>query len=290
MLKSELHIHINADPHHRKNINYSAFQLIDEAVKQEFKVLAITCHDWVYEDKIAEDYALKKGILLIKGVERTIEGKHVLIYNLSNSEAQKIHTFEELKRFKQNNPKILVIAPHPFHWTPVCLRNKVIQYLDLFDAWEYSWYYTYGINPNRKTMKLAQRYHKPVVGCSDVHRIENLGKTYTLIDAKSYVHSTIKSKSKQLSKLVRREVNSFRCGSLLMLLRNRMLPTGTQHLRTDIKDFEGAIHIPSVEDVFEAIKENKVKVVTKPLSWIRFATIGVYVIKSVLDESFKTNQ
>lgn len=231
MLKSELHIHINADPHHLKNINYSAFQLIDEAVKQEFKVLAITCHDWVYEDKTAEKYAQKKGILLIKGVERTIEGKHVLIYNLSNSEAQKIHTFEELKRFKQNNPKIFVIAPHPFHWTPVCLRNKVIQYFDLFDAWEYSWYYTYGINPNQKTAKLAQQYHKPVVGCSDVHRIENLGKTYTLIDAK-----------------------------------------------------------PTINSVFEAIKENKVKVVTKPLSWIRFATIGVHVIKSVLGESFKTNQ
>ncbi len=231
MLKAELHIHINADPHHLNNINYSAFQLIDEAVKQEFNVLAITCHDWVYEDDAAEEYAKKKGILLIKGVERTIEGKHVLIYNLSNVETQKIHTFEELKRFKQKNPKILVIAPHPFHWTPVCLRNKVIQYLEVFDAWEYSWYYTYGINPNRRTVKLAKQFHKSVVGCSDVHRIENLGETYTLIEAK-----------------------------------------------------------PTINGVFEAIKENKVKVVTKPLSWIKFTAIAFHLLKAILNESLKNDR
>ncbi len=231
MLKAELHTHINADPHHRKNINYSAFQLIDEAVKQEFNVLAITCHDFVYEDKSAEEYAKKKGILLIKGIERTIAGKHVLIYNLSNLEAQKIHTFEELNQFKQNNSKILVIAPHPFHWTPVCLKNKVIQYVDLFDAWEYSWYYTYGINPNRKTVRLAQQFHKPVVGCSDAHRIDNLGATYTLIDSK-----------------------------------------------------------PTMKDIFAAIRENKVKVVTKPLSWGKFALIAVYILKAIVGEMTSTHQ
>jgi predicted metal-dependent phosphoesterase TrpH len=230
MLKAELHAHINADPHHLKNINYSAFQLIDEAVKQNFNILAITCHDCVYEDKSAEEYAKKKGILLIKGIERTIEGKHVLIYNIFNREAQKIHTFEELKQFKQNHSKILVIAPHPFHWTPVCLKNKVIRYVELFDAWEYSWYYTYGINPNQKTVRLAQQFHKPIVGCSDVHRIENLGKTYTLIDAE-----------------------------------------------------------PTINSVFAAIKENRVKVVTKPLSWIKFAVIVAYILKAIVGEMTSTH-
>lgn len=231
MLKAELHTHINTDPQHRKTINYSAFQLIDEAAKQNFNVLAITCHDLVYEDKLAEEYARKKGILLIKGVERTIEGKHVLIYNLSNAEAQKIHTFEELKKFKQNNPKIFVIAPHPFHWTPVCLRSKVIQCLEVFDTWEYSWYYTHWVNPNRKTTKLAKHYHKSVIGGSDVHRIDNLGATYTLIDSK-----------------------------------------------------------PTVEDVFDAIKENKVKVVAKPLSWIKFTAIALSILKSIVREKLKTHQ
>ncbi|MBI4981149.1 PHP domain-containing protein [Candidatus Woesearchaeota archaeon] len=231
MLKAELHTHINADPQHRKTINYSAFHLIDEVAKQQFKVLAITCHDWVYEDKSAEEYAKKKGILLIRGVERTIGGKHVLIYNLSNREAQKIHTFEELKQFKQNNSKIFVIAPHPFHWTPVCLRNKVLQHLDLFDAWEYSWFYTRWINPNRKMVRLATQFHKPIIGCSDVHRIENLGNTYTLIDAK-----------------------------------------------------------PTIEDVFTGIRENKAKVVTKPLSWTKFAIIALHLLKAIAWETTRAHQ
>ena len=130
MLKTELHTHIKADPQNGKLIKYSAFELIDRAAELNFQVLAITCHDFVYENEEAREYARKKGILLLAGMEKTLQGKHTLLYNLSNEEAQQIKTFTELRYYKKAHPEVLVIAPHPFHWQWTCLKDKIVEDLD----------------------------------------------------------------------------------------------------------------------------------------------------------------
>ncbi|MBI4983367.1 PHP domain-containing protein [Candidatus Woesearchaeota archaeon] len=184
MLKAELHTHAHVDPKDSGEVSYSIKELIDQAAEFNFEVLAITCHDLVYIDDQVTEYAQRRGIHLIPGVEKTIDGKHVLIYNLSDQQAQLIKTFEDLKSFKKVHPDSLIIAPHPFHYKSTCLKQKVLQYLDLFDAWEYSWFYLAAFNPNKRTAALAQKYHKPVIGSSDVHNLRELGRTYTLIDSK----------------------------------------------------------------------------------------------------------
>jgi len=45
MLKTELHAHCQGDPEHY--LPHTAKQLIDQAHKQNFDVLAITCHNRV---------------------------------------------------------------------------------------------------------------------------------------------------------------------------------------------------------------------------------------------------
>jgi len=183
MLKTELHTHIKADPQDGKLIKYSAFELIDRAAELNFQVLAITCHDFVYENEEAREYARKKGILLLAGMEKTLQGKHTLLYNLSNEEAQQIKTFTELRYYKKAHPEVLVIAPHPFHWQWTCLKDKIVEDLELFDLWEINFFHTKRINPNLKTKRLAERHHKHLVGCSDVHDLADLGHCYTLVDA-----------------------------------------------------------------------------------------------------------
>ncbi|MBU0457656.1 MAG: PHP-associated domain-containing protein [Nanoarchaeota archaeon] len=201
MLKAELHIHIDKDP--IDNIKYSAYDLIDEAKKKNFDILAITCHDYFFEDNLIDDYAKEKGIILIKGIEKTIKKKHVLIYS-TKKEVEKINSFKELSEFKEKNPDTLIIAPHPFHHDPTCLGKRIIKYLDLFDAWEYSYYYTKWFNPNKKTVKLAKKFNRILVGNSDVHDLYFLGKTFTLIDAKKEKNSIIQAikegKVKRISK------------------------------------------------------------------------------------------
>ncbi|MDP3639793.1 MAG: PHP-associated domain-containing protein [Nanoarchaeota archaeon] len=182
MLKAELHTHIRGDPIDTF-IRYSAYDLIDRAAARGFQVLAITRHNYIYQNHKAKNYARVKGILLLQGMEMTLQGKHTLIYNITPEQAATVKTFTDLQRLKKKQGNILVIAPHPFHYTSTCLDDIVLQYPDLFDAWEYSFFYTKSFNPNQKTVHLAQQLGKPVVGNSDVHDLNDLGRTYTLIDA-----------------------------------------------------------------------------------------------------------
>ena len=182
MLKAEFHTHVKGDP--QDNISYSAKQLVDKAAELNYDVLAITCHNWVYEDQSIEEYAKNKNIILFRGIERDIENKHTLLYNITNDEAQKIFTFTDLKKAKEKNPDIFVIAPHPFMFTKTCLKNKIIKHFKLFDAWEISFFTLSFFDFNRKTKRLAKKFNKPLVGNSDVHRLKDLGRAYTLIDAK----------------------------------------------------------------------------------------------------------
>lgn len=182
MLKAEFHTHVQGDPCDTF-IKYSVFDLIDNAAQKGFQVLAITCHDYLYPCFEAKKYARSKGIVLVSGTEMTLEGKHTLIYNITKEEARAVKTFPDLQRLKERNKKIFVIAPHLFHYAQNCLGNKVLQYFDLFDAWEYSYFHVKCFDPNKKTLRLARKLKKPLVGCSDVHTLQDLGKTYTLIDA-----------------------------------------------------------------------------------------------------------
>jgi len=196
MLKTELHTHINADPQDGIFIKYNAFQLIDRAKELNFDVLGITCHNYVYENKEAQEYANNKGILLINGAEVDVQSKHTLIYGINNEDIPKINSFLDLKKLKAEK-NLFIIAAHPFYKAPSCLGNVILKYLNLFDAWEYHAFYHKSINPNKKVIRLAKKYNKAVVGNSDVHHLRDLGQTYTLIDAqknKESVFQAIKDK------------------------------------------------------------------------------------------------
>ncbi|MBS3169444.1 PHP domain-containing protein [Candidatus Woesearchaeota archaeon] len=213
MLKAELHTHVNDDPKDKQWITYSARELVEEALRQKFDVLAITCHNLLYQNEELRRYAQQKGLLLIFGVERDIENKHVLLYNLTPQEAEKIKTFEDLAQLRRIK-RVLVIAAHPPYLGASCLRAKIYQYPNLFDAWEHSFLHTKLYNPNHKMLQKAKEINKPVIGNSDVHFLNDLGRTYTLVDA---------DKNEQA--------------------------------------------------VFQAIKENKVSIVTKPLPLFEFIRI-----------------
>ena len=131
MLKAELHTHIDADPEDKNVIKHSAKELIDRAKELNFDVIGITCHNYVYSNQEIIEYAKKRGILLLSGAEVTIKGQHVLIYNITNEEITKISKFKDLKELKENNPKIFVIAPHPFHYKSVCLKKNIIKHLKI---------------------------------------------------------------------------------------------------------------------------------------------------------------
>jgi predicted metal-dependent phosphoesterase TrpH len=179
VLKVELHSHSADDPLDR--ISYSTRQLIDRAVALGYDALAITLHERQLNLRPHVDYAAERGLVLIPGTERTIEGKHVLLLNFARG-AEEVQSFADLARLKQRE-RGLIVAPHPFFPHGVCLRGMMDVHADLFDAVEYNAMFTASVNFNHAAERWAWTHDKPMVGNGDVHRLRQLGTTFSLVDA-----------------------------------------------------------------------------------------------------------
>ena len=181
MLKVELHAHTSDDVAER--IPHTTFALIDLSVELGYDALAITLHDKQLELRPFVSYARERRLLLIPGVERTIRRKHVLLINFP-PEAARVESFEEIAQLKARS-RGLVIAPHPFYLTPASLYGLIDRYASLFDAVEFNALYTRQLNFNRAAVRWAKRHGLPLVGNCDVHRLMQLGTTFSLVDAEA---------------------------------------------------------------------------------------------------------
>lgn len=177
-LKTNLHFHTADDP--EDLISYSFFEGIDQAAKLGFEVIALTCHNRFVNLESYHTYAAKNNILIIPGIERTILGKHVLILNASK-DTESIADFKDLKNYKSGHPESLIIAVHPYFPESHCLNDELEKNINLFDAVEFSWFYSKNINFNVRAEKLAKKYNLPFIATSDTHNLKFLNTSYTLI-------------------------------------------------------------------------------------------------------------
>ena len=181
-------------------IRHSAVQLIDRAALLGFRALAITNHCFLIYSECWREYALERGVILFPGVEIEIGRRHVLIINASR-DADRIKTFDDMRAYRRMNNS-LIIAPHPFYPGRICLRRKLYQYWNLFDALEYNSFYTTFFNPNQRAVEFAQEVGLPLIGGSDSHRLSMLGKTYSLIQADFDPDSILQAVRDQQVKIV----------------------------------------------------------------------------------------
>jgi predicted metal-dependent phosphoesterase TrpH len=179
VLKVELHAHTADDPLDR--IPYSSHQLIDRAAALGYDAVAITLHDRQLDLRPLAPHAAERGVVLIPGIERTIEGRHVLLLNFSR-ETEGVRSFDDLARLKQRETG-LVVAPHPYYPAPHSLFGRLHRHADLFDAVEYNAMYTASLNFNVAAERWARAHGKPMVGNGDLHRLEQLDTTYSIVDA-----------------------------------------------------------------------------------------------------------
>jgi predicted metal-dependent phosphoesterase TrpH len=181
MLRGDLHHHINTDPHDCSFVSHSAGELIDHAAAIGLNVLAITCHESVPYDQDATRYAADRGILLLRGMEATVDGCHVLLLNFREFPPG-VCTTADVAACK--TPAAMVIAPHPFYPAGVAGGELLSTHQGLFDAIEFSGLYTPLTRQfNRRALEHARAARLPVVGNSDTHFLWQMGRTYTLIDA-----------------------------------------------------------------------------------------------------------
>jgi predicted metal-dependent phosphoesterase TrpH len=179
VLKVELHAHSGDDPIDR--IPYSTWQLIDRAAALGYDALAVTLHERQLDLRPFAAYAAERGVTLIPGIEKTIEGKHVLLLNFRRG-TEGVHSFDDLAALKQREPGI-VIAPHAFFPGSSCLGLLLETHARLFDAVEWNAMFTAQLNFNLTALRWAEAHGLPMVGNGDVHRLRQLDTTYSLVDA-----------------------------------------------------------------------------------------------------------
>jgi hypothetical protein len=180
VLKVDLHLHTGEDP--VDILSYDAAALVDRAAALGFQALAITLHERQHVDPILTGRARDRAIVLLPGIERTIEGRHVLLVNFPAGAAESASTFADVARLR-TRANGLVIAPHPFFPGRRCLGASLDRHADLFDAVEWSYFWTRGANFNARAAGWARARGLPIVGNSDLHDLRQFGRTYSLIDA-----------------------------------------------------------------------------------------------------------
>ncbi len=178
-LKANLHLHASDDT--EDSINYSFIDALNEAQKLGFSVLTLTCHNTLVDKPEYHAEAERRSILFIPGIERTIEGKHVVILN-PTAEVMRVRTFAELAAYKRAHPQIFIIAPHPYLGARYSLNDELFRHPSLFDAVEQTWFYSTFYNPNKKAAAAAARLSLPLIATSDTHDLRFLNVSYAEVE------------------------------------------------------------------------------------------------------------
>jgi len=177
-LKTNLHFHTALD---EEITNYSIYEGIDYAKEQNFGVLAYTPHrKFIFEQEFS-NYAESKGILLIPGIEIQIGKKHIVILNC-DKEAENIKSFEDVANYKKRNPNILILAPHPFVFSPKSLKSSFLENIGLFDTVEMTVFSNFIFNFNKRAEIVAKKYGKPFIATSDTHFLKDINRGYALVN------------------------------------------------------------------------------------------------------------
>jgi len=179
VLKIELHTHTDEDP--ADLIAHSTRDLIDRAVALGYGGLAITLHDRYFDPAPHAEYARERNLVLMAGIERTIGSRHVLLINFPARVAA-VRSFDDIAALKQETTG-LVVAPHPFYPIPSALGTDLERHAGVFDAVEVNAMYTRALDFNRRAISWARSRGKPLVGNTDLHLLEQMGSTYSLVDS-----------------------------------------------------------------------------------------------------------
>ena len=181
MLKLDLHVHTK--------YSSDAFEEIEDLIKRAKQLgldgFAITDHNTVAALKEAKKLAKKEKFLIIPGIEITSKQGDIIALGIEKNIPKGLSAEETIKRIHKLGG--IAIAAHPFgmiyHWK--CVRIDAINLpFDAVEAINSRCYYA---------NNLAQKINKPKTAGSDTHILPELGRAYTLVNAKPDVKSILKA-------------------------------------------------------------------------------------------------
>src|SRR3954453_23998608 len=179
-IKLDLHIHTLDDP--KDALDYTAHQLLERAQSLGFEVLAITLHDSVFDRAEVFADAAAMGILLIPAAEMRLEGADIILLNVTAAEIEQLKSFDDVRQLRaRRGLSIFTFAPHPFYKLGGSIGERLLQEIDCFDAIELCHFHKGLFDLNRRAVKVAAQFDKPLIATSDAHQLHAFGRHYTSI-------------------------------------------------------------------------------------------------------------
>jgi predicted metal-dependent phosphoesterase TrpH len=188
-MRADLHIHTVFSG----DAAQTPAQVLERAKAIGLGAVAIADHNSL--EGSLESAELASEIIVLKAMEITSKEGHILAFNISEEIERDLSTAETIERIKEAGG--IAIASHPYRiWSG--LGEKVIRE-NHFDALEV-------LNgrslkgANEKAMRLANSLHLPVIGGSDAHSLDEIGKACTVFPddcqtAEDLVYSIIKGRT-----------------------------------------------------------------------------------------------
>jgi predicted metal-dependent phosphoesterase TrpH len=207
-LKVDFHLHTSDDPLDR--VAHTAKELISKAADEGFDAISITNHDRLTFNQDLFEFAREMDVLLIPGIEMTIENRHVLVLNPPRN--REVSSFSSLSKLRRQDT--LVIAPHPYFPGVHSLNGLLLRHLDLFDALEYCHFYSPRINFNQRVLHVSRINGFPLIGNSDSHFLSQLGTTYSMIYAEKNMNSVFAAVRANQVEVITRPLSPLEIGSI----------------------------------------------------------------------------
>lgn len=178
--KVDLHIHTLDDP--KDVLDYSAHQLLERAKQLGFGVLAITLHDAVFDRAEVFADAAAMGILMIPAAEVRLQGADIILLNVTAEEVAGLKSFDDVRQLRaRRGLSIFTFAPHPFYVLGGSIGERLLAEIDCFDAIELCHFHKGVFDLNRRAVKVAEQFGKPLIATSDAHQLHAFGRHYTSI-------------------------------------------------------------------------------------------------------------
>lgn len=175
-LKVDLHVHTI----YSGDSTITPREAVERAVKLRLDALAITDHDsFEGYEKIEKD----SNPLIVPGIEISSKDGHILGLGLLEPIELGLTAFETIEQIHRLGG--LAIIPHPMNPLKHSLKKNVLNSIepDALESLNASTLPPFTFQ-HRKIEDLAKRRGIPKTGGSDAHIPSNIGKAYTIVEAK----------------------------------------------------------------------------------------------------------
>jgi predicted metal-dependent phosphoesterase TrpH len=177
-IKIDLHVHTD----HSSDSKASPKSVVKRAIELGFDAIAVTDHNTVSGALEAEKHARKTQLLVIPGQEVRAKEGEVIVLGVRETIPNRMPVLDTMKQARKMGG--FVIVPHPFDTMRKGLgrtSESCLKYIDAVEVFNSRTMFSFF---NNRALAFAEKYNLPMTVGSDSHFLEEMGKSYMLLESR----------------------------------------------------------------------------------------------------------